>query len=73
MVALALAPAEIKLLRDQFKALDTDGSGTLSLKEFREAMMKNASMDRQSITELFAKVCELQNVPVLSYCVTTPA
>ena len=49
------------MLRDQFKAFDTDGSGTLTLNEFRAAMIKNARMDPQSIEDLFAKVCELQS------------
>ena len=56
VVAFTLAPAEIKKLRDQFKAFDTDGSGTLSLSEFRQAMEKHAGMDSKSIADLFSKV-----------------
>jgi len=66
VVAFALAPAEIKKLRDTFKAFDVDGSGTLSLSEFREAMMKNAHMDRKSIADLFAKI-DSDHTGLISY------
>ena len=72
MVAFTLAPNEIKKLRDQFKAFDTDGSGTLCLAEFRSAMEKNAQMDPKSIADLFAKVGELLSA-CLSYSAATPA
>ena len=55
-MAFTLPPDEINKLRDQFKAFDEDGSGTLSLAEFRGAMEKHAGMDSTSIAELFSKV-----------------
>ena len=56
MVAFTLPPSEIKKLRDLFKTFDEDGSGTLSLAEFRQAMEKHAGMDAKSVADLFSKV-----------------
>jgi len=55
VVAFTLPPAEIKKLRDQFKAFDADGSGTLSLPEFRQAMEKHNGMDAKHIADLFVQ------------------
>ena len=55
-VAFTLSPKEINQLRDQFKVFDSDGSGTVSLAEFRSGMEKHAVMDEQAIAELFSKV-----------------
>ena len=55
-MAFTLSPGEIKELREQFKVFDKDGSGTLSLAEFRAGMEKHAGMDPKSIEELFSKV-----------------
>jgi len=66
VVAFTLVPAEIKNLRDQFKALDTDGSGTLSLKEFRVGMERHEGMDRKSIADLFAKI-DSDHTGLISY------
>merc|ERR1712159_266098 len=66
VVAFSMSPSEIKVLRDQFKAFDTDGSGTLTLSEFRAAMVKNARMDPQSIADLFAKI-DSDHTGLISY------
>ena len=58
VVAFTLSPSEINKLRDQFKVFDSDGSGTVSLTEFRAGMEKHG-MDPKSIAELFSKVGDL--------------
>jgi len=66
VVAVTLSPAEINKLRDQFKVFDTDGSGTVSLSEFRAGMEKTAGMDSQSIAELFSKI-DSDHTGLISY------
>lgn len=66
VVAFTLPPDEINKLRDQFKAFDEDGSGTLSLAEFRGAMEKHAGMDSTSIAELFSKI-DSDHTGLISY------
>merc|ERR1719265_2392090 len=66
VVAFTLAPNEIKKLRDQFKVLDTDGSGTVSLTEFRVGMEKHEGMDPKSIADLFAKI-DSDHTGLISY------
>jgi len=66
VVAFTLPPAEIKKLRDQFKAFDADGSGTLCLPEFRQAMEKHDGMDAQHIADLFSKI-DSDHTGLISY------
>merc|ERR1719265_2897144 len=66
VVAFSLSPEEIKKLRDQFKVLDTDGSGTVSLTEFRVGMEKHEGMDPKSIADLFAKI-DSDHTGLISY------
>merc|ERR1711934_1331611 len=66
VVAFTLPPSEIKKLRDLFKAFDTDGSGTLSLAEFRGAMEKHAAMDGKSVADLFSKI-DSDHTGLISY------
>lgn len=56
VVAFAMSPSEIDDLRTQFKAMDADGSGTVSLEEFRKGMESHAGMEPEAIEQLFAKI-----------------
>jgi len=66
VVAFTLSPKEINQLRDQFKVFDSDGSGTVSLAEFRSGMENNAVMDEQAIAELFSKI-DSDHTGLISY------
>lgn len=66
VVAYTLSPQEIANLRNQFKAFDVDGSGTVSIEEFRKGMESTGSINPADIDSLFNKI-DTDSTGLISY------
>jgi len=53
VIAFSLPPARLEALRQIFQSMDTDGSGTLSLDEFRKTMALHTDVPPVRIAEIF--------------------
>ena len=56
VVAFTMPPAKLDELRHVFRKMDTDGSGTLSLSEFRQAMALLPEMPPERVEQIFAQM-----------------
>lgn len=58
-VAFSTPPAKLHELREVFKKIDVDDSGTISLKEFQDAMALHTEIPQERVVAMFQKMDEL--------------
>jgi len=66
VVAYTLTPGDIEELRSTFKSFDEDGSGTLTIQEFRKGMSEHKMLSNEEVDELFSKI-DADNTGLISY------
>jgi len=58
-IAFSTPPAKLHELRDVFKKIDVDDSGTISLKEFQDAMAMHTEIPQERVVAMFQKMDEM--------------
>merc|ERR1712196_297733 len=56
VVAFSLEPSQIKSLRHEFEKFDSDHSGEITVKEFREVLSLSAHMKPSDVDKIFQKI-----------------
>jgi len=56
VMAFTMPPAKLDELRHVFQKMDTDGSGTLSLDEFRQAMALHREVPSERVEQIFTQM-----------------
>jgi len=66
IVALSMPSSKIREIQASFSALDVDGSGQISMKEFKEGLVGHENMDAADVEALFNKV-DIDKTGLISY------
>jgi len=67
MIAFSMTPKQIKELRDQFKAMDTDNSGEISKDELAKALSLCKDTMDENITKMFDAINQDKSTELISY------